>query len=208
MGGKLRKYVRLWGLSTEHFDPTIRRVRGPTRARPLDEILVDGSTYARGHLKRRLYEAGLKKRRCELCGQGEAWLGRRMSLILDHINGRADDHRLDNLRIVCPNCAATLDTHCGRNLPRERRCKHCGNRFSPTAAQHHYCSKKCGQHSSSGHAPRPLSRKGERPPYERLKREIAESSYLAVGCKYGVSDNAVRKWIRWYEREAEEAEAA
>ena len=41
-----------------------------------------------------------------------------MALILDHINGVATDNRLENLQIVCPNCAATLDTHCGRNLPR------------------------------------------------------------------------------------------
>ena len=34
-------------------------------------------------------------------------------------------------------------------------------------------------------------------------REIAETSYVAVGRKYGVSDNAVRKWLRWYEREGE-----
>ena len=32
-------------------------------------------------------------------------------------------------------------------------------------------------------------------------------SWLAVGRKYGVSDNAVRKWMRWYERDAE-ADAA
>ena len=36
--------------------------------------------------------------------------------------------------------------------------------------------------------------------------DVSESSFLAVGRKYGVSDRAVRKWIRWYEyqREMEE----
>lgn len=46
-----------------------------------------------------------------LCGRGEIWRDRFMGLILDHINGVADDNRLENLRIVCPNCNATLDTH-------------------------------------------------------------------------------------------------
>jgi transposase-like protein len=32
-------------------------------------------------------------------------------------------------------------------------------------------------------------------------REVAASSYLAVGRRYGVSDNAIRKWLRAYERE-------
>ena len=41
----------------------------------------------------------------------------------------------------------------------------------------------------------------ERPPYEQLLREVAETSYRAVGRKYGVSDNAIRKWLRAYERE-------
>ena len=50
-------------------------------------------------------------------------------------------------------------------------------------------------------------RRVERPPYEQLVREIAETSYVAVGRKYGVSDNAIRKWVRQYERERA-AEAA
>ncbi len=37
--------------------------------------------------------------------------------------------------------------------------------------------------------------------YDQLMREIAETSWSAVGRKYGVSDNAVRKWVRWYEAE-------
>lgn len=46
-------------------------------------------------------------------------------------------------------------------------------------------------------------RRVERPPYEQLLREIDRDGYVAVGCKYGVSDNAVRKWVRFYERQME-----
>jgi hypothetical protein len=51
--------------------------------------------------------------------------------------------------------------------------------------------------------PNPSGRKVERPPHEQLLEEIEATSYLAVGRKYGVSDNAVRKWVRWYERQRE-----
>src|SRR5437763_5580840 len=70
----LQRWVRQWGISTEHFDPTAARgIASAARARPLEEVMVEGSSYPRGKLKRRLYAAGLKQRRCELCGQGEMW---------------------------------------------------------------------------------------------------------------------------------------
>jgi hypothetical protein len=119
----LQKHARRWRISTDHFDPHVgRRRAGISRALPLSEILVEGSLYSRGHLKRRLYTEGIKERLCEMCGQGETWRGRRMALVLDHINGVSNDHRLENLQILCPNCAATLETHCGRNVPHERKC--------------------------------------------------------------------------------------
>jgi transposase-like protein len=51
--------------------------------------------------------------------------------------------------------------------------------------------------------PTPDRRKVTRPPYEQLLEEIEAVGYLAVGRKYGVSDNAVRKWVRFYERQIE-----
>ena len=117
------------------MDPNwANRCARPRTATPLEQILVDGSTYNRGKLKQRLYDEGLKQRRCEMCGQGEEWRGQPMSLILDHINGYPTDNRLENLRIVCPNCAATLETHCGRKnrLDVSRRsCLVCGAEFTP-----------------------------------------------------------------------------
>ena len=193
----------------DHFDPyAAMRASPPKVAIPLEQVLVEGSTYSRKMLKRRLYKEGLKKRQCEMCGQGEEWNGTRMSLILDHVNGIADDNRLENLRIVCPNCAATLETHCGRNSPIVGTipCVRCGEHFEPRSAANRYCSRECGMHSPGPRDPQPERRKVERPPYDVLKAELAASSFSAVGRKYGVSDNAVRKWLRWYEQEqADEA---
>jgi hypothetical protein len=199
----LKKYAAIWKISTAHFDPYAASRRPRKHAIPLDQVLVKHSTYSRANLKRRLFAEGIKQRRCEMCGQDENWRGAVMGLILDHVNGVRDDNRLQNLRVLCPNCAATLHTHCGRkNLAvKERDCALCGKTFVVNYATHRYCSPECGRHAPPLPGPKPETRKVERPPYDQLVREIAETNFSAVGRKYGVSDNAIRKWVRWYEQE-------
>ena len=210
----VKKYAAEWEIPTEHFDPHAAAnealKKGAKRAKPLEEVLVVNATYSRTALKRRLYEEGLKQPICELCGQDETWMGQRIALIIDHINGKRNDNRIENLRIVCPNCAAALETHCGRAKPkldRERDCQRCGKRFQAKYRDHRYCSRECGQRLKPNiRGPKPERRKVERPPYEPLLDEVKRLGWSAVGRKYGVSDNAIRKWIRTYERECAIAE--
>jgi hypothetical protein len=200
----LKKYGELWGIPTDHFDPYAAN-RGPRPGRKsLEDILVESSGFSRGHLKKRLYEAGVKRPFCELCGQGEIWRGARMAMILDHINGVANDHPLENLRIVCPNCAATLDTHCARcrrATRSQQKCLRCRAYFRPKTNSQRYCSRACGSRWDRKGRPRPGARRVARPPYPQLMREVRALGFCATGRRYGVSDNAIRKWIRAYERE-------
>jgi hypothetical protein len=39
---------------------------------------------------------------------------------IDHINGVRDDHRLENLRMLRPNCHSQTPTYGGKNNKRQR----------------------------------------------------------------------------------------
>jgi 5-methylcytosine-specific restriction endonuclease McrA len=85
------------------------------RNKPLEEILVENSSYTNNtSLKRRLLKANLLKYECSICKISE-WNNMPLSLQLDHVNGNNKDNRIENLRLLCPNCHSQTDTFSGRN---------------------------------------------------------------------------------------------
>jgi hypothetical protein len=52
--------------------------------------------------------------KCSIC-KGETWMGAKIPLVLDHIDGNSDNHKISNLRMVCRNCDGLLPTFAGRN---------------------------------------------------------------------------------------------
>jgi hypothetical protein len=186
----VKKYINLFEIPTNHFRLTSSGGKGKKKTELVD-ILVENSLYLNTtNLKEKLYKEGLKKRCCEICNQDENWLGNKISLILDHINGVNNDNRIENLRIVCPNCNATLPTHGGKNVKhKDKEISKCGC-GNPTFEKNDTCVK-CSQIKQ---------RKVERPNYFQLIDEINSLGYRGCGKKYGVSDNTIRKWKKYYEK--------
>ena len=109
--------IEKYKIDTSHFTGqgwNINLKFKPFEGKKIEEILVENSTYQSYKLKKRLIAEGIKKSVCESCGQSK-WLEQPIPLELHHINGNNSDNRLENLRLLCPNCHALTDSYRGKN---------------------------------------------------------------------------------------------
>ncbi len=73
---------------------------------------VNNQTSLSKHHKRYLLEVG--SHCCKIC-KTKTWMDQKVPLVLDHIDGNADNWDLENLRLICHNCDAQTSTFAGRN---------------------------------------------------------------------------------------------
>lgn len=110
--------IKYLNLSISHFTGQ-GHLKGKTHnyvpPRALANVLIEHSNYNRVRLKKRLIEAQMLQNSCYVCNIANSWQGKELVLHLDHINGVKDDNRIENLRLLCPNCHSQTDTYCSKN---------------------------------------------------------------------------------------------
>lgn len=115
----IKQRIEQEGIDASHIRLGLDSNRGkklPSKRKiPLADILVEESTYDRKNLKQRLLSEKIIEEKCECCKCPPIWNDKRLVLVLDHKNGKNNDNRKENLRLLCPNCNSQQPTFSGRN---------------------------------------------------------------------------------------------
>lgn len=219
----IQRLIKKYSINISHFNGHAwnkGKKCKPFYKRSLEELLVENSDVSSVSLKKRLIKAGLKEEKCERC-DNKIWNGLKIPLELEHSNGNNTDNRIENLKLLCPNCHAQTPFYRGRNIlsyknekrkeeyinpksiiiyeqkvkskpkPRTKTIKE--KSFCVCGSEKHFTSVKCRQCDL-------VDRSQNRPPIFQLIADFKElKSFVRVGKKYGVSDNAIRKWLELYQ---------
>ena len=117
---QLKKYIEEYSLDTSHFMGQAWNKDKKRKTKPiaLENKLVNNKFVNSNRLRLQLISSGIFEAICSNC-KNDKWLGSSIPLELDHINGKREDNRIENLRLLCPNCHALTPTYRGKNKSRD-----------------------------------------------------------------------------------------
>jgi hypothetical protein len=172
--------------------------------------MSNSKSVSRTQRRKKQYAVDYFGGKCSICGYSKCL----QSLDFHHLDPNEKGHKpsyiilrwswdrvveeLNKCILVCRNCHGEI--HFGmfkvEDLKKhilpiiEKTCPQCQNIFRTKSVKQVHCSDRCNKI---------LQRRVLRPNKEQLSKDIAELSWVGIGRKYGVSDNAIRKWARNYE---------
>ena len=118
---RLRKYLQELNIDFSHWTgqlwskgKTVLTDDRVSKKTDKENVFIENSEVCRSYVRHLVLKNNLLKYECSLCQMIPFWNGKKLVFQLDHINGKRNDHRLENLRWLCPNCHSQTETYCGK----------------------------------------------------------------------------------------------
>jgi Zn finger protein HypA/HybF involved in hydrogenase expression len=129
----IKKYIENLNLSLTHWKNELKTTRAEFET-PNEKVFCENSTFTKSHLREKIIKYNLIEYKCSICNMLPVWNDQILTLQVDHVNGINNDHRLVNLRFLCPNCHSQTNNYAGANtVNRKKQDKNkyiCSNCFS------------------------------------------------------------------------------